>query len=1347
MKPKILVLNFFPAFYPPSSGGELRYYHFYKELSSYFDITLLSPTYSSHKFEIVEHSLQLREYRIPKEYIHDRLHMQLDDEDIGKEISSLVCLMSAKYPNNYHNYFLELYQQTDMIIHESPYMLDYDIFFGLDDKPRIYNSYNHETVLVQQTWTGRKADKYIKIIDTMECKLVTGSDIVLAISEEEKSSFINSYSIPDSKIMLAPNGIIPGNLVRENKMNADVEKKTAFFIGSAHPPNLEAVSFIINNISEVCKNIEFIIAGSCCDAFKNIKKENVKFLGKIDDQTKHNLFSKVDLAINPMFSGAGTNLKTLEYLSAGIPLISTEFGVRGLSLKDGEHYIRAEKADFAQVLLENTKAKNLASLSNKAKEYINKTYSWEGIVNPLISSFNKLMDKSKKEKRKSIFLLNDFEVSSPSSGGEIRINKLYSNLSRNFNIIMLCLSNNDHIKLIKITDSFVQISIPKTNEHFSENERVSGAFWISTVDIISSYMIEKNFLLKRISQQLYKISDVVVLSHPYMVSLLDNLEGKKVIYESHNAEQSMKTKLLEGHPYYEELMKQVYNIEKKACDSSQFIISVSNEDHNNLLAITNDKSKKIFTIENGVEIKKSPVLHAVKRMFSNYPVIVFLGSAHQPNIEALNFIINNLAPNINAYFLIVGSVCDAIMNVDIPSNVLLFGKVDEDIKQVALNLADIAINPMLGGSGSNLKLADYFSHSLPTITTYFGARGYNIENEKHSLICEITSFKQQLELLIEDKKLQNEMGRNAYEFVVKHLDWNSLARKYNNIILREIFNSNKRRLLIITYRLTDPPLGGAETFLLNIIKQLDDLGDYSIDIATLNIHDIYNVYNFSTRFTNSTNKFPSNSSSYIHVHEFKVDDIEEQTKYGYSLELYKLWMQESIQLSTQFMGEYCNPILLGGWYSPEKVENQYEAWTSSEALIYVESVDSMEIQAFCPKRRQVTIYCDDKVIYQENIKGNVKIELPFIVGKVLKIQMVPFYVEGVDPRGLGLKVSSIKINTKNNKSIIRIDYDYRNYLKENKYEKYIEALIDNATNRKSNYDEMFQKVRGPVSSELESWLNNNIKDYDAILGHSIPFSTTVLASHYGKKFNKPVVLLPHFHIDDEFYHWNSYYYALKLADTVIAAPQNSVSLFYDKINVNSHALPGGAIDKKEYENIDCSYFNQTYKRKHPFFLVLGRKTAAKNYKWAIDAIQKVNENTKRCELVIIGKDEDQEEIKHDNVHYLGELDRKYVLGALKECIGLITMSESESFGIVILEAWMLKKPVIVNENCAAFVELVKDMHNGLLSNKYNLHDKINFVLDSFQTSKALGENGYLEIKEKYTWNSLGLEVNNLLNNL
>src|SRR5713101_7957761 len=123
---RILVVNFFPAFHPPRSGGEQRYYYLYHHLSRHFDITLLSPTYSPYPPEVVNHSPTIRAHRVPKDQILDRLHGKLDAEGIGPECSAYVVALAAGTDTAFGRRFQELVEHHDVVVHESPFTLPYD---------------------------------------------------------------------------------------------------------------------------------------------------------------------------------------------------------------------------------------------------------------------------------------------------------------------------------------------------------------------------------------------------------------------------------------------------------------------------------------------------------------------------------------------------------------------------------------------------------------------------------------------------------------------------------------------------------------------------------------------------------------------------------------------------------------------------------------------------------------------------------------------------------------------------------------------------------------------------------------------------------------------------------------------------------------------------------------------------------------------------------------------------------------------------------------------------------------------------------------------------------------------
>lgn len=786
---RILVLNFFPARYPPTTGGELRYFHFYNELSKYYDVTLLSSTHPQPSIQIKEHSKTFKEYLVPHEIeVHGDVNRKLKGK-VGIEYSALVSAISSYIPNKHHEVFLELYESSDIIIHDSPFMLGYDIFLGMDNKPRIYNSYNHEASLAEQMWDGVDAAKYVNYFREIENKLVNKADLVFAVSDMDKSSFINSYMVNENKIKLAPNGIVPEEWLTNIKQKEIIDRPIVLFIGSKHPPNYKAVDFIVNNLADQCKNINFIIAGECCKQFDHIKKSNVKLLGIVDTQEKKRLFNIADLAINPMFSGGGTNLKVLEFLTAGIPLISTPMGVRGLGLINNKHFVSAEEENFAAKLNDLVQNNTLRKkLSTDGKSYVDRNYSWKDIV----KNFKHELMKIQKDKKRTLFILNDFKISNPTSGGEVRIKELYSKFSKDYTINLLCFSNSNKIEINQVTSNFYELAIPKTNKHSQEIIKLNGRFNTSVNDVVNSYMCKENFFLKKASKILYHLSDFTVLTHPYMIQLVKDLKGKPLIYESLNAEVQLKEKILIGHPKYDFLINQVREVEKLAVDKSDVIITVSETDQD-LIKQTYNLPNKIHTVRNGINPMDVKFLEkdfsSVKKVFNDCPVILFIGSQHYPNVDALLVSILFLASNLkNCYFVIIGSVCNGVNRI-LPSNILLFNVLDEKIKNVLMRISDVAINPITMGSGSNLKIAEYFGNKVPVVTTPFGARGYEITNGKHALICEVEHFPDAIFSLLKDQALKKQIVDNAYNYVKKDLTWEHLALKYQNILERLSANS------------------------------------------------------------------------------------------------------------------------------------------------------------------------------------------------------------------------------------------------------------------------------------------------------------------------------------------------------------------------------------------------------------------------------------------------------------------------------------------------------------------------------------------------------------------------------
>ena len=107
------------------------------------------------------------------------------------------------------------------------------------------------------------------------------------------------------------------------------------FVGSLDwYPNINGIKWFINNVySDMEKNFpnfELNIVGRnpSIDLEKLIFKYKKIHLHK-NVQSVESFFLNSDIFINPIFDGGGINVKILEALSYGIPIVSTSFGLRG----------------------------------------------------------------------------------------------------------------------------------------------------------------------------------------------------------------------------------------------------------------------------------------------------------------------------------------------------------------------------------------------------------------------------------------------------------------------------------------------------------------------------------------------------------------------------------------------------------------------------------------------------------------------------------------------------------------------------------------------------------------------------------------------------------------------------------------------------------------------------------------------------------------------------------------------------------------------------------------------------------------------------------------------------------
>jgi glycosyltransferase involved in cell wall biosynthesis len=192
---------------------------------------------------------------------------------------------------------------------------------------------------------------------------------------------------------------------------------------------------------------------------------------------------------------------------------------------------------------------------------------------------------------------------------------------------------------------------------------------------------------------------------------------------------------------------------------------------------------EVFVIPNGSDLEWIREGGAPARLARRWDVdadsttCVFLGSYdYAPNARAATLIDETIAPDLpDVSFVLVGR--------DPPettaSNVIAPGYVDD--LPGALGLADIALCPLRSGSGTKLKLLDYFAAELPVVTTPVGVQGLSVrDGEEVVVVEETTEMIEAIRRLSESPHRRRELAAAAGRVAADH-SWASLMAQYDAV--------------------------------------------------------------------------------------------------------------------------------------------------------------------------------------------------------------------------------------------------------------------------------------------------------------------------------------------------------------------------------------------------------------------------------------------------------------------------------------------------------------------------------------------------------------------------------------
>ncbi|MCP2727772.1 glycosyltransferase family 4 protein [Limnofasciculus baicalensis] len=311
------------------------------------------------------------------------------------------------------------------------------------------------------------------------------------------------------------------------------------------------------------------------------------------------------------------------------------------------------------------------------------------------------------------------------------------------------------------------------------------------------------------------------------------------------------------------------------------------------------------------------------------------------------------------------------------------------------------------------------------------------------------------------------------------------------------------------------------------------------------------------------------------------------------------------------------------------------------------------------------------------------------------------------------------------------DIELFNQLSEKLYPRIKEASIDE--------QEAWMVAQGPWSLDLIDYVKKYQDEYDAFIFFTYLYATTyfVLPLVASKAYLAPLA-----HNE-----WPIY---MGMWDKLFAKPRgfifntleerDFVKARFPKVNCEG---PVAGIAVQPPEVYSAADFRQEYNINEPFMLYIGRVDPSKGCEELFRYFMELRcQKSGISKLVLLGKPTMPIPDCPDIIP-LGFVDEQTKWNALAACELLVMPSPYESLSMVLLEAWAVGKPVLVNGKCDVLVGQCRRSHGGLW---YINKDEFLVALDMMdeRVRSQLGLQGKVFVEQNYIWSKIELDYLNLL---
>lgn len=519
-------------------------------------------------------------------------------------------------------------------------------------------------------------------------------------------------------------------------------RKGKYFFTASRLNASKRVDLIVDAMAHMPLDIPLKIAGTGPE-LENLKARaahdrRIEFLGFVSDRDMIDLYADA-LAVPFCPLNEDYGLITIEAMHSGKPVITTndsggvwEFTRHNITGLIAEP---TPKAIGEAMTLLGQNPKLAREMGERAKVGIEAYSDWEETAKTIIGTAVGGADES-------VLVAAPFPADAHGPGGPRRLFHFCATLAARHKVNLICYGDKKlkEPQTTRPTANFSMTMLPWPGFALKDAGRLSVETGASSDDLALMLACGTDERLAAELETQGKNAFCVVLSHPWLFDAVRGaLPEKPLIYDAHNVETEVRAALKDRSDIYQ----RIEDCERNACQAAKVVIACCSNVQERLPSLYD--CANVLLAASGCDVPAAMPPKKELRQRLAYPdatLALFIGSGHQPNVEAA-FAIMDIARQIpEVEFLLAGSVSTQkdVRRATKPDNVHLLGPVSEKVKNALLASADLALNPVTSGSGINLKIIEYLAAGLPCVTTPFGMRGLPAGLEPVASICNLEDF-------------------------------------------------------------------------------------------------------------------------------------------------------------------------------------------------------------------------------------------------------------------------------------------------------------------------------------------------------------------------------------------------------------------------------------------------------------------------------------------------------------------------------------------------------------------------------------------------------------------------------